>query len=48
MRPLFEELKNRGILVRYMNYENHGEGLRISVGTDAEVDRLLDELRRML
>ena len=45
LKPLYEELKRRGILVRYMNYEGHGEGLRVSVGSDAEVDRLLDELR---
>ena len=36
------------ILVRYMNYEGYGDGLRISVGTDAEIDRLLEELGRLL
>jgi histidinol-phosphate/aromatic aminotransferase/cobyric acid decarboxylase-like protein len=36
------------ILVRYMNYPNHGDGLRVSVGSDAEVDRLLEELRTMV
>ena len=45
VKPVYEELKRRGILVRYMNYEGYGDGLRISVGSDAEVDRLLDELR---
>jgi histidinol-phosphate aminotransferase len=45
IQPLYEELKRRKILVRYMNYEGYGDGLRISVGTDAEVDRLLDELK---
>jgi histidinol-phosphate aminotransferase len=45
---LFEALKSRQILVRYMNYGQYGEGLRISVGTDAEVGRLLDELRGMV
>ncbi len=45
---LYEELKQRKILVRYMNYEGYGDGLRISVGTDDEVDRLLEELRRLL
>lgn len=43
--PIYEELKRRGILVRYMAYEGYGDGLRITVGTDAEVDRLLEELR---
>jgi len=44
VKPLYEELKNRHILVRYMNYEGSGDGLRITVGTDAEVDRLIEEL----
>ena len=44
VKPIYEELKRRGILVRYMNYEGSGDGLRISVGTDAEIDRLLAEL----
>jgi histidinol-phosphate aminotransferase len=42
--PIFRELKLRGILVRYMDYGPHGDGLRITVGTDAEIDRLLAEL----
>jgi histidinol-phosphate aminotransferase len=48
VKPIFEELKKRNILVRYMNYAPHGDGLRISVGTDAEIDRLFDELRRIV
>src|SRR5262249_26288595 len=48
VKPVYEELKRRNILVRYMNYEGHGDGLRISVGSDAEVDKLLEELRRIL
>jgi histidinol-phosphate aminotransferase len=48
VRPIFEELKRRRILVRYMNYPGHGDGLRVSVGTDAEVDRLLEELQGIL
>jgi histidinol-phosphate aminotransferase len=43
MKPMYEELKRRKILVRYMNYDGY-DGLRISVGTDAEIDRLLAEL----
>jgi hypothetical protein len=31
-----------------MKYEGHGEGLRITVGSDPEVDRLLDELVRLV
>ena len=48
MKPIYEELKRRLILVRYMNYAGYGDGLRITVGTDAEVDRLLAELTRIL
>lgn len=46
--PIYEELKKRNILVRYMNYEGYGDGLRISVGTDEEIDRLLAELTAIL
>ena len=28
VRPIFEELKRRNILVRYMAYEGYGDGLR--------------------
>ena len=45
VKPIFAELKNRNILVRYMDYPSFGAGLRISVGSDAEIDRLLDELK---
>ncbi len=44
-RPIYEYLKDRGILIRHMNYPGRVEGLRISVGTDDEVDRCLDQLR---
>ena len=47
-RSLYEELKRRRILVRYMSYEGFGDGLRISVGTDVEIDRLLQELRQIV
>jgi histidinol-phosphate aminotransferase len=48
IRPFYEELKRRRILVRYMDYPGWGEGLRISVGTDEEIDRCLEELRSMI
>jgi histidinol-phosphate aminotransferase len=47
VKPIYEELKRRHILVRYMVYDGYGDGLRISVGTDAEVDRLLEEMTRL-
>jgi histidinol-phosphate aminotransferase len=48
LRPIYEELKRRRILIRSMAYKGYGEGLRISVGTDSEVDRLLAELTGIL
>ena len=48
VKPIYLELKKRMILVRYMTYDSYGEGLRVTVGTDAEVDRLLEELRRIV
>lgn len=48
IKPIYEELKTRNILVRYMNYEGYGDGLRISVGTDEEIDRFLAELTAIL
>jgi histidinol-phosphate aminotransferase len=56
VKPIYEELKRRKILVRYMNYpagptgspEGAYDGLRISVGTDAEIDKLLAELKAIL
>ena len=43
-REIHERLKARKILVRYMNYPGLAEGIRISVGTDEEIDVLLDAL----
>lgn len=40
-KPIYERLKAQRILVRYMNYESWGDGLRVSVGTDGEIDALL-------
>jgi histidinol-phosphate aminotransferase len=48
VKPIYEELKRRQILLRYMSYAGYGDGLRISVGADEEVDRLLVELKQML
>jgi histidinol-phosphate aminotransferase len=47
-RPLYERLKQQGILVRYMDYPGWGDGLRISVGTDGEIDACLEQLRAMI
>jgi histidinol-phosphate aminotransferase len=42
---VYAALKARGVLVRLMRYPGREDGLRITVGTDAEIDRLLEELR---
>ncbi len=47
-RPLYEALKRKRILVRYMDYPGWGDGLRISVGTDAEIDACLEELKAIV
>jgi histidinol-phosphate aminotransferase len=48
VRPFYEELKRRRVLVRYMDYPGWGDGLRVTVGTDEEVDRFLAELKSIL
>ena len=47
VKPLYEQLKSQGVLVRYMRYDGWPEGLRISVGSDEQIDvclRLLGEM----
>ena len=44
-KTLYEELKAERVLVRYMNYPEWGEGLRISVGTDEQVAACLELLK---
>jgi histidinol-phosphate aminotransferase len=48
VKPIYEELKRRKVLVRYMSYEGYGDGLRITVGSDGEIDRLVAELNQIL
>jgi histidinol-phosphate aminotransferase len=45
---IYEQLKERKILVRLMRYPGHADGLRITVGTDAEIDSLLEALRELV
>jgi histidinol-phosphate aminotransferase len=47
-KPIYEQLKAQRILVRYMNYEDWGDGLRISVGTDEQIEALLALLKSLL
>lgn len=48
VQPLYEQLKNSRILVRYMNYAGWGDGLRISVGSDDQIDACLGLLKTMV
>jgi histidinol-phosphate aminotransferase len=54
-RGLYERLKERKILVRYMRFPNAGphadteiDGLRITVGTDEEISRLIESLGEVI
>jgi histidinol-phosphate aminotransferase len=48
VKAIYEALKARRILVRYMSYPDYGDGLRVTVGTDSDTDRLLTELQALL
>lgn len=45
---LYRKLKEQGVLVRYMAYRGWPEGLRISVGTDDQIDACVALLKSML
>jgi histidinol-phosphate aminotransferase len=48
VKPLYEQLKTNRVLIRYMNYANWGDGLRISVGTDEQITACLGLLKGMI
>jgi histidinol-phosphate aminotransferase len=48
VEAIYRSLKDAGVLVRYMRYPDWGDGLRISVGTDEQVDACLALLRTLL
>ena len=48
VQPLYEELKNNRVLIRYMNYPEWCDGLRISVGTEEQIDTCIALLKTML
>jgi len=48
LRPMYEQLKNQRLLVRYMDYADWGDGLRISIGTDQQADACLGLLESAL
>lgn len=45
---VYEALKREGVLVRYLKYPRWGDGLRITVGSEAQIDALLMLLRGMI
>jgi histidinol-phosphate aminotransferase len=47
-QAMYEFLKKNQILVRYMDFPEWGDGLRISVGTDEQIDACLLMLERFL
>jgi histidinol-phosphate aminotransferase len=48
VRPVYEHLKQQRILVRYMDYPDWGDGLRITIGTDDQMDACLAVLRTLV
>ncbi len=44
LKPLYESLKQQKILIRYMDYPGWSDGLRISIGTDEQMDACLSLL----
>jgi histidinol-phosphate aminotransferase len=48
LKPLYEKLKDNRVLVRYMDYSGWGDGLRISVGSDDQIDACLALLKSMI
>lgn len=47
-RELFEELREKNIYVRYFDSARIDNYLRISIGTDEEMDQLLQELKKIV
>jgi histidinol-phosphate aminotransferase len=47
-KAVYESLKSNQVLVRYMNYAKWGDGLRISVGTDEQIDACLGLMKGMV
>ena len=46
-RDVYEQLKSRGILVRYFDIPGLNDKLRITVGTESQNDRLVDTLKSL-
>jgi histidinol-phosphate aminotransferase len=48
VRLIYEYLKSRNVLVRYMNYPSWGDGLRISIGTDEQIDQCINLISKFI
>ncbi len=48
LRPIHQRLKQDGLLVRYMDYPGWGDGLRISVGTERQIDACLEQIAALV
>jgi histidinol-phosphate aminotransferase len=48
LEPVYTQLKENGILVRYLAYPDWNEGIRISIGTDEQLDACLVALRGIM
>ena len=47
-KEIFQTLKAAGILIRYFPGPRTGEYIRITIGTDGEIDQLLSEIKKLL
>ncbi len=48
VQPLYAALKEQQVLVRYMNYDGWGDGLRVSIGTDDQMKACAHMLRELI
>lgn len=48
LQPIYEQLKANHVLVRYMRYPGWGDGLRISVGTEEQIDACLTLMKAIV
>lgn len=47
-KTIYEQLKQNRILIRYMDYPNWGDGLRISIGTENQISALISILESII
>ena len=45
---LYKELKNRGVLVRYFNKERIDNYLRVTIGTDEEIEMFIEKIKEIV